>query len=39
MVFSIYNHVTILIWIGLKLGNPNFKHDFCNPNFEQGVIP
>ena len=25
--------------VGFEIHNPNFKGDFCNPNFKQGVIP
>ncbi len=25
--------------VEFEMHNPNFKADFCNPNFKQGVIP
>ena len=30
---------TGLIWLSVESHYPNFRPDFCNPNFKQGVIP
>ncbi len=26
-------------FVEFEIHNPNFRADFCNPNFKQGVIP
>ena len=35
----IFRDFVIPNWLIVYFLNPKFRHDFCNPNFKQGVIP